>query len=303
MNKILCIRIAYLGDVLLCSPILRALKNRFPAAEIHFLTQEKAIEMAELIPEVSRWHIYKGNIRQSAAALWKEKFDLIIDFQASPTSKWISSLLFRKKITLPSFVNNKSDGQHVIDFYFQELHELGLKNDGMGIVLNKPNKSITKFNLPAKYSVFALGGRRVTRVVSYPKMIELVDRWEGKLVLLGDQWDRHYADRLAILFPEKVINLCHETSISESAAIIYGGDKVITHDSLMMQLSAAFNKQPMVLYTHTSPSDGYAPYGSAFKAIELQGLSCKPCVNIEKDVCPLYHFDCGMNIPLDAIFE
>lgn len=303
MNKILCIRMDYLGDVLLCSPIVQALKKRYPGAEIHFLSSPKAQELTKLIPNISTWHFFKGSVRQTAAALWKEQYDLVIDFQASTASKWLTFLLFRKKITIKNFEKYKSANQHIIDFYFQELSSLGLHSDAKGLILSNPDANITQFDLPNDYAVFALGGRRVTRVISYPKMIELVDRWQGKLVLLGDQWDKNFGDRLAILFPEKVINLCKKTSILESAAIILGAKKVLTHNSLMMQLSAAFNKQPIVLYTHTSANDGYAPYQSAFKAIELQGLACKPCVNLEKDVCPLYHFDCGMKIPLDAIFE
>lgn len=299
MNKILCIRFGYLGDVLLCDPVLRALKTKFPGLEIHFLTDLASKELVGTQPQIDHWHFYQGSARSVAAALWKEKFDLIIDFQSNFTSKLISFLLFKKVIRIPK----KPNALHLVDHYVVSLHSLGIVSDGKGVQWKSTITAISRFDLPEQYGVFALGARRVTRVISYPKMIELVDRWQGTLVLLGDDWDENFGDRLAILFPEKVMNLCAKTSIAESAAIIEGANKVITHNSVMMHLAAALQKQPIVLFTNTSPSDGYAPYQAAYKPIELEGLTCKPCIQVEKDVCPLYHFDCGMKINLDAIFN
>ncbi len=303
MNKILCIRLAYLGDVLLCDPVLRALKNQFPGVQIHFLTDISAKELEDTQKQIDVWHFYKGNKRSIAAALIKENFELIIDFQSSFTSRFISFLLFKKTIRIPNFDKNTSSASHLVDHYFNKLSSLGLQNDHKGLEWKISTIDLSKFTLPSRFSVFALGARRVTRVISYPKMIELVDRWEGPLVLLGDTWDQNFADRLEILFPEKVINLCANTSIAESAAIIDAAEKVITHNSVMMHIAAALQKQPIVLFTNTSPNDGYAPYQASFKAIELGNLTCKPCVQLEKDVCPLHHFDCGMKINLDPIFE
>lgn len=302
MNKILCIRLDYLGDVLLCSPLLRSLKKRFPDAEIHFLSHKKSENLVDLVSNVDVWHFHQDNVRQTAAALWKEKFDLVIDFQSNSTSKWISFLLFRKTISIKPFSGPSSGFTHLIDHYFDALSTLQLENDGSGIEI-KLNQTINLPSLPSKYDVFCLGARRVTRVISYPKMIELVNRWQGKLVLLGDSWDKNYADRLEILFPEKIINLCDQTTLVESAVIIKNAQKVVTHNSLMMHFAAALKKQPVVLFTNTSPSDGYGPYKSDFKSVMLGNLSCKPCAKLETDVCPLYHFDCGNKINLDAIFE
>lgn len=302
MNKILCIRLGYLGDILLCNPVLRAIKNHFPGVQIHFLTDISAKQLEGSQPSIDHWHYYQGSARSMAASLWKEKFDLVIDFQADFSSKLISFLLFRKKICLPKFQKN-NNASHLLDHYFHSLQFLGIQPDGQGIDWKLSSTNLSKFKLPESYGVFALGARRVTRVISYPKMIELVERWEGKLVLLGDDWDKNFGDRLAILYPEKVINLCEETSIVESAQIIDQAERVITHNSMMMHLAAALKKQPFVLYTNTSPQDGYTPYQANFTPIELPHLTCKPCINIEKDVCPLHHFACGMNINLDAIFE
>ena len=301
MNKILCLRLDFLGDVLLCSPLLRSLKNRFPNAEIHFLTNSECRDLSSLVPSVDVWHFHSGSVRQTAAALWNQKFDLVIDFQSNSTTRWISFLLFRKTISIKT--EERKSGQHVVDYYFEALRSLELKNDEFGIVLDSKALPAISIELPPVYDVFALGARRVTRVISYPKMIELVNRWEGKLVLLGDDWDKNFADRLELLFPEKIFNLCGTTNIVQSASIVLGARKVITHNSFMMHLAAALKKQPFVLYTNTSPSDGYAPYLASYEAIMLDDLGCRPCVKLESDVCPLYHFDCGNKIKLDAIFD
>jgi ADP-heptose:LPS heptosyltransferase len=74
MNKILCIRLGYLGDVLLCDPVLRAIKNQFPGVQIHFLTDITCEELRGTQVQIDHWHFYNGGKRSLAAALWKENF-------------------------------------------------------------------------------------------------------------------------------------------------------------------------------------------------------------------------------------
>jgi len=282
MKKILCISLENLGDVLVSLPALSAIKSSIPNLEVHFLTKSSHQQLESIVSQVDQWHYFKDNIFATASSLCKVKFDEIIDFSNSFQSKAICFCLFHKRKAINPF-----------DFPIKTNDQL----------IKFEEESINEFSLPSKYSVFALGARRVVRVISYPKMIELVDRWEGILVLIGDEWDKNFGDRLEILFPEKVINLCKKTTLEQSAAIINKAEKVITHNSAMLHLSVLLGKQLVVLYTNTAPTDGFLLKGAQIKPIELLGLTCKPCQKIETDVCPLFHFDCGTKLDLDPIFE
>lgn len=85
-NKILVCQQRQIGDVLLATPSVRILADRFPDAELHFLTEKKCVQILENNPRISRvWTIDKNAGLADAAtmyfALRRERFDITIDFQ------------------------------------------------------------------------------------------------------------------------------------------------------------------------------------------------------------------------------
>jgi heptosyltransferase-2 len=147
-----------------------------------------------------------------------------------------------------------------------------------------------------------MGAAHQTKVLSYPKMIELVDSIPHPVVLIGDDWDAKLGYRIATLFPEKIINLCSKTSIAQSASLIQQAAMVITHDSSMMHVAAAL-KHPKLftIWGSTHPGLGFTPYQTPFTAIENTNLACRPCSTQGSNVCPLGHFKCMNSLDLSAI--
>jgi len=96
-KKILVIQIKQLGDVLVCTPAVRALKLKHPDAEIHFLTQSPANQLLANNPGISKiWKFPKGSpVKETLALafeLRKERFDWVIDFFNKPVSATLSWL-------------------------------------------------------------------------------------------------------------------------------------------------------------------------------------------------------------------
>ncbi|MEN9729706.1 MAG: hypothetical protein RLZ91_823 [Bacteroidota bacterium] len=311
MQKILCIRFSSIGDILLTTPIVRVLKAQFPQAEIHIATKASFAQLWDGNPHVNQVHGFDGNLLKFASALRKEGFDRVYDLHKNLRSHALCLLLgkFPKQIDKytserKAFVKTKINTLpgHLVD---RNLTSLGLSSDGQGLDYFIPATSRVEpasFGITRPYVLFAMGAAHQTKVLSYPKMIELVDSIPHPVVLIGDDWDAKLGYRLATLFPEKIINLCSKTSIAQSASLIQQSAMVITHDSSMMHVAAAL-KHPK-LYTiwgSTHPGLGFTPYQTPFTAIENTNLACRPCSTQGSNVCPVGHFNCMNSLDLSAI--
>ena len=96
IRKILVLQQRQIGDVLLATPAIELLKQRFPPAELHVFTEKKCVPMLAGNPHISRiWAVDKKELtslgkeiafyRQVAA----QKFDLVVDFQQLPRCLWV----------------------------------------------------------------------------------------------------------------------------------------------------------------------------------------------------------------------
>ena len=311
MQKILCIRFSSIGDILLTTPIVRVLKAQFPHAEIHIATKASYAHLWEGNPNVSQVHGYQGNLWEFASELRKEGFDFVYDLHKNLRSHFLCLLLgkFPKQINKytserKAFVHTKINTLpgHLVD---RNLLSLGLQPDDQGLDYFIPASSqvnLDEWGIKSPFVLFAIGAAHQTKVLSYPKMIELIDAIPHQVVLVGDDWDEKIGYRLATLFPEKVLNLCQKTSIAQSASLIEQAAMVITHDSSMLHVAAAL-KHPKLftIWGGTHPGLGFTPYHTPFTAIENTELTCRPCSTQGSNVCPLGHFNCMNSLDLSVI--
>jgi len=191
---------------------------------------------------------------------------------------------------------------HLVD---RNLASLGLQADGQGLdyfIAESAQVNLADYGIKPPFVLFAIGAAHQTKVLAYPKMIELVDSIPQQIVLIGDDWDEKIGYRLATLFPEKVLNLCTKTSIAQSASLIQQASMVITHDSSMMHIAAAL-KHPNLfsIWGSTHPGLGFTPYKTPFTVIENTNLACRPCSTQGSNVCPLGHFTCMNSLDLSVI--
>jgi len=94
-KKILIIRLSSLGDILLTTPLIRAIKSQYPQIEIHFLLKTNFTDALKLNPYLSKIYTLSkdAGIDLLVDSLKEEKYDAIIDLQNNPRST-----LLRKKI-------------------------------------------------------------------------------------------------------------------------------------------------------------------------------------------------------------
>ena len=75
MKKVLIIRFSSIGDIILTTPVLRALKEQLNV-EIHFITKEQFKEILIFNPYITKIHTFKKETNEIVPVLNNEKFDL-----------------------------------------------------------------------------------------------------------------------------------------------------------------------------------------------------------------------------------
>ncbi|MFN8164662.1 MAG: glycosyltransferase family 9 protein [Bacteroidia bacterium] len=122
------------------------------------------------------------------------------------------------------------------------------------------------------------------------KMISIGQKLKTPLVLLGGKNDTAISSKLKEVLGENAFDACGKFSLNESAALVKYSSAVITHDTGLMHIAAAFRKRIISLWGNTVPEFGMYPYlPSRLKEnstiLEVQNLRCRPCSKIGFDKC------------------
>lgn len=313
MQKILVIRFSSIGDVVLTSPVVRCLKNK--GYEIHYLIKPKFVSVIESSPYIDKIHLFE-NISQSIRELSKEKFDFIIDLQNNYKSRLIRWALNRPNAGFPKLNIQKFlvvlfkykkllPNKHIVDRYFEATKQLGIENDlkGLDFFIDENKVSDAVKNFEQAFVALVAGGSYGTKRIPYLKIKEICNHLSHKkIILLGDGLDKSFTKDI-----EKecsnVINLCGQLNLYESTYLIKQSEFVISSDTGLMHIAAAFHKKIYSLWGSTIPEFGMYPYlsNSESKIIQNNKLWCRPCSKLGFDNCPLGHFKCMLSLDVTKI--
>ena len=135
------------------------------------------------------------------------------------------------------------------------------------------------------------------------KLIEICKLSSKPLVLLGGKEDSEIAEKVQHEFNEKVINLCGTLNLNQSASLIRQSQKVITSDTGLMHIAAAYKKDIISVWGNTIPAFGMGPYmaGEHSEIWEVNNLPCRPCSKLGYRKCPRGHFKCMNGIVVKAV--
>jgi ADP-heptose:LPS heptosyltransferase len=99
--------------------------------------------------------------------------------------------------------------------------------------------------------------------------------------------------------------MCGKLTLGQSASLVKQATVVVTHDTGLMHIAAAFQKPIVSIWGNTIPEFGMYPYLPSAESkqfiSEVKELSCRPCSKIGYSACPKKHFHCMQNQDLDKI--
>jgi len=322
LQKFLIIRFSSIGDIVLTTPVVRCIKLQFPEAEIHFLTKEKFYPVLKANPYITKVHTFQDDMGPLIGSLKDQDFDFIVDLHKNLRSARVKialrkasgtfSKLNLQKWLLVNLKINRLPALHIVDRYFHAVEKLGIKNDNQGLDYFIPeDDNLGHDDLPQyfheEFIAFVIGGLHHTKMFPEERIIELCQMIDKPIILLGGPDDREKAERIIAACDNEIMNGCGQFSINQSAAIIKMSSKVITNDTGLMHIAAAFRKEIISFWGNTIPAFGMFPYlptgeGSS-DIFEVKDLPCRPCSKIGYDKCPKKHFKCMMDIELKAVLD
>lgn len=313
-RKILIIRFSSIGDIVLTTPVIRAVKQQVPNVELHFLVKKSNEILLKSNPYIDVIHTYKGDLRSLLPELKAENFDYIIDLQNNIRSHKITRKLRCphrtfpkhniKKMVLVRAKINFLPAVHIVDRYFKAAKDLGVENDGKGLDYFIPEEDIFDIqDLPAGfedgYIAVAVGAAHATKRIPVEKIVEIGSQIYKPLVLLGDKNDSKTAELIVSQLNEKALNLCGKFNINTTASVVAQSDGVLTGDTGIMHIAAALGKPIASLWGNTVPEFGMYPYpkpgAPKARIFEVNSLACRPCSKLGFKKCPRGHFKC-MNL-------
>ena len=105
----------------------------------------------------------------------------------------------------------------------------------------------------------------------------------------------------------QILNLVGRINLEQSASIVKNADSVLTNDTGLMHIAAAFHKNIVSVWGNTVPELGMYPYlpkePEKCHIIECKDVRCRPCSKLGFKECPKKHFRCMMEIDTDRVAE
>jgi len=318
LKKILVIRFSSIGDIVLTTPIIRALNEQLDC-EVHVLTKKQYRGLFSGNPHVAQIHSFEKAPAECFDELRRISFDHVVDLQKNLRSVKLRRALGVASSSFPKLnvkkwllVNakiNRMPDVHIVDRYFEAVKGLDVENDGAGLEYYIPASdevipSGIDPSLGKGYLAMVIGGQHATKIFPPERAAQLISRISRPIVLLGGPDDKQRGDEIQAFCPHATIfNTCGTLNLNQSASLVKQAQLVITNDTGLMHIAAAFFKPILSIWGNTVPELGMYPYlpgkPELFSMAQVNGLWCRPCSKLGFSKCPKKHFNCMMQQDID----
>lgn len=307
--KFLVIRFSSIGDIVLTSPVVRGLKQQLKNAVVHFVTKKKHAGLVCSNPYIDKVHLLDDNIGELIEELEAESFDYIIDLHQN-----IRSNRIKRQLKSPSFSFNKLNWekwlmvqlkidklpeQHIVERYMKTVSVFDVKDDAKGLDFFIPDDEVFRTNeLPEPfrkgYVAFVIAGTYFTKKLPTEKVSEICQNISHPVILLGGKTEQEEGEKILSESKGNVLNYAGKITLNQSASLVRDAEVVLTNDTGLMHIAAAFKKKILSFWGNTIPGFGMVPYQSDPRSKILEGseLKCRPCSKLGYQKCPKKHFKC-----------
>jgi len=337
LHKTLVIRLSSVGDIVLSSPLVRALHGRYPGCQIDFLVKEEFADLVRYNPHVA--HVVPFPAGGTPADLHRLRrliaasgYDLIIDIHDSLRSRYIAAgaaavtRINKRKIARTLLVMLKIDlyrrfggAPDVPARYAETLRGWDVADDGL-----PPEVYFAAADRERAEALLAAGGLAPgTRAIGlcpgarhgnkrWPAdrfadcASALASRHRMPVLIFGAGEEQELcaavAGRIHAALPGTVaLNLAGRLSLLETAAAMDRCALVVANDTGLMHIAAARGIPLTAVFGPTVRQFGFFPRGTHAAVVEHPDLKCRPCTHIGLPRCPEGHFRCMNEITAEAV--
>ncbi len=330
-SSLLVIQTAFLGDAVLTTPLLGALREQFPKSRIVMLCTPEIADVFKKHPAVSEVLLFdKRGSEHSWASKWKliqrlkkMQFDLAIIPHRSVTSALLAYCAgVPRRIGFSAsqgrwFLTDVVPfrwGVHDVERNLALLKVFGVDNPSRDLWLKAEPETVQRvtdrLSKAGVHPFDKLVGINAGSVWATKRWIpegfaavadRLIRDAGVKVVFIGGPKDAETMQQILSFMKEKPINWVGETSLKELIAVIGRSQTFLTNDSGPLHIAVAARVPTVAIFGPTTRELGFFPYGSGHVVLE-KDLPCRPCSLHGQDRCPLEHFQCMKLITPEEVF-
>jgi len=329
--NILVIKIGSIGDVILITASLRAIRKKFPHAKIHCLVGKESRKILHNCPYLDGIIIYnisgkdRGWLRliKLSKKLRKHRFDMVIDFQNNRKSHLLAFLSFAKEtfgykngkwgslLSVP--IKDTHKDMPPVAHQFQVLEKMGIKyksNTYLELWPSTMDRQYAQSLLDSEWLGretniiginIAASARWQTKNWPVEYIANICDELSKKnmrVIITGIEKDRPLARHLLSVTKSKPANFIGKTDILQLAALVQKCKVFLTPDSAPLHVATAMQVPVIALFGPTSSRRHIPP---AKKIIILEKkLACAPCYSSR---CRILTHACMRDITPETVMQ
>lgn len=149
----------------------------------------------------------------------------------------------------------------------------------------------------------ALAPGSVWATKRWPYYADLANRIPGSVVVVGGPEDREVAAEIVARDPARIRSAAGELPLRVSAALIERAAVLVTNDSAPLHIAGAVGTRVVAIFGPTVPAFGFGPLGPDDRIAEVTGLACRPCSRHGPMVCPLGHHRCMRDLGVEDVLR
>jgi heptosyltransferase-2 len=317
-SRVLVIQTAFLGDVILTTPLLAALAREHGPVDL--ITTPAAASLVERHPAVREVIRYDKRGQDRGAGgffrLVRQLRQRRYERAYLPHRSWRSGALawlagIRERIGF-------SDGSTILYTSTVKRPEAGheverlLALAGPGVeppvsLVLEPEDRLQADRWLADHGIsgefIALAPGSIWGTKRWPYYGELVRRLSQPVVVVGGKEDCALGESIVAAGSGRASNASGELSLRASAALIAKAQLLVTNDSAPLHMATAAGTPIVAIFGPTLPSFGFGPRGQRDRIVEHDHLACRPCSAHGPEICPLGHHRCMRELGVEQVIE
>lgn len=327
MDRFLVIQTAFLGDVILATPVIEKLQAFYPKAHIDVLVRkgnEALLANHPAINQILIWEKGRGKYRSFLKLLQtirSNDYDCVVNLHRYASSGILTTLSGAKRTI--GFDKNPFSPL----FHHQQKHTIGNGahevERNLGLVEELTDSSFVSPKLyPSEKDFAAIEAYRqspyicvaptsvwATKQMPAEKWIEMIDQFPAKysICLLGGPEDEEACRALIAKCSHARVfmNLAGSLTYLQSAALMQGAVMNYVNDSAPLHIATAMNAPVTAVFCSTVPRFGFGPLSDQSFIVEtpIPDLYCRPCGLHGHVSCPEGHYRCAHSIDVNQLLE
>jgi len=320
VSRVLCVRFSSIGDVLLTTPLLRALKRRHPDAELYFVTKRSMAPLVENNPHLAAVVALEpgeritGLARRLRALEPTHGLDLHGSLRSAALRLFVRtrwSGYSKRKLARAALIAAKINlyGTHVPvpERYFEAARAFDVQPDGQPpefFLARETRERMAQWLsehrlIDRPLAAIAPGAAHATKRWPLDHWRALADRLRQMgygLVAVGGPDDRALVTELGA----GVVNAAGELTLQETGACLQRAAVLVSGDTGVMHMATGVGTPVVALFGPTVEAFGFFPYQARATVIQ-RDLTCRPCSAMGTDRCPLGHHRCVVDSVPDQV--